>query len=91
MATVEDLLQGHIDVVHLADLHRMAAGSTRILLAGLGHNIRQRIDDVTELIAGTGMDVGGVGFCCRIRYRRLRQASGNEQRERREGDHRRDS
>ena len=37
------------------------------------------------------MDMGGMGFCFRIRYGRLRPASGNEQRERRNGDHRRDS
>jgi hypothetical protein len=92
VATVDDLLQGNIDVVHLANLDRMTASSTHFL-SGLGHNIRQRIDDVAKLIAGAGMDMGGMGFCFHIRltHRRLGLASGNEQRDRRNGDHRRDS
>ena len=79
-------------IVHLADLHGMTAGSTHFL-SGLGRNIRQRMDDVAELITGPGVDVSRVGFCFHIRltHRRLGLASGNEQRQRRNGDHRRDT
>ena len=63
VAAVEDLLQGNIDVVDLADLDRMTAGSPISSPVWVG-NIRQRIDDVAELITGAGMDVGGMGFVC---------------------------
>jgi hypothetical protein len=63
VAAVDDLLQRDIDVVHLADLDQMATGRPH-LLAARGGNIRQRIDDVAELITGAGMNVGGMGFVC---------------------------
>jgi hypothetical protein len=37
------------------------------------------------------VDMGWMGFCFRIRYGRLRPTGRNKQRERRNGDHRRDS
>ena len=57
---------------------------------GLSRYIGEGHDDVTEGVAGAGVDMGGM-LPLPIRYWRLGKAGGNEQRERRDGDQRRDT